>query len=332
VHSDLLPLSRSSVDRDAVARSDPDLLRRLAADPATRVVVVRGGEVAVTPSRDALELVPVARVPGGLPRSQDPASSPVVATPPDQPGTVAYLGREGGVSYVAVALPEAPGMEEPDVAGIAPSHGQLGYGFTWAGLREVGVALGDRDAGLAAGAVALAAWHARHRRCPVCGAPTAPANAGWTRRCTADGTEHYPRTDPAVIVAVVDDEERLLLAHNARWPVGRFSVVAGFVEPGESLEAAVRREVREECGLLVGDLVYLGSQPWPFPSSLMVAFRGVATGGWLAADGDEITEARFVARGDLAHMLRSGEVALPGPSSIAHLLIEDWYGRPLPSR
>src|SRR5205085_1294541 len=132
-------------------------------------------------------------------------------------------------------------------------------------LRRIGPLLDDTEAGLFTAAVALSLWHSRHEYCARCGAPTLPDSTGWTRQCPRCGTEHYPRVDPAVIMAVVDGQDRILLGHQASWPDRRFSTLAGFVEPGESLEAAVRREVAEEAGVAIGDVSYLGSQPWPFP-------------------------------------------------------------------
>ena len=164
--------------------------------------------------------------------------------------------------------------------------------------------LSDRDAGIFTTAQALANWHAAHQFCPRCGAPTEPEQAGWIRRCTRDSSEHYPRTDPAVIMAVVDDDDRLLLGRNAQWPEGRFSVLAGFVEPGESFEAAVAREVEEEVGIEVTDVTYLGNQPWPFPSSDMVGFRARAITTSLHPDTVEMAEARWFTRNEYRKALQ----------------------------
>lgn len=333
MRSDLLPLSRYAVDRDGEARTHPDLLERLWVDPATRVVVVHRGLVAVTDDGAALDLLgpadlaPLAGATDGVPRG---AGAPLGPMGPLGPLGTAYLGRDTSAAYVLLVLSESEG-DPRDFAGLPGDPGDaVVAGRTWASLREVGALLGDRDAGLAATAVALAAWHARHPRCPRCGEPTQPVEAGWARRCETDGSMHHPRTDPAVIVAVTDDDDRLLLAHAAHWPARRFSLVAGYVEPGESLEAAARREVAEECGLDVDHVAYQASQPWPFPASLMLGFRARVAGGDLRPDGVEITEAIQVSRSDLAAKVTSGQVLLPMRASIARALIEEWFGERLP--
>ncbi|MFZ0160035.1 MAG: NAD(+) diphosphatase, partial [Kineosporiaceae bacterium] len=186
--------------------------------------------------------------------------------------------------------------------------------------------LDDTGAGILTAAVALAHWHRTHPRCSRCGEPTVAVQAGWARSCPACRAEHYPRTDPAVIMSIVDDAGRILLGRQAVWPEKRFSTLAGFVEPGESLEAAVRREVFEESGVRVGEVSYRGSQPWPFPSSLMLAFRGRATTTATTVDGVELAQARWWSREELALDVATGELLLPPPVSIARRLIEDWFG------
>lgn len=191
----------------------------------------------------------------------------------------------------------------------------------WADLREVGDLLGDRDAGLLTTAVALARWHDRHPRCPLCGALTSLSRGGWVRTCPADGSEHFPRTDPAVIMLVHDGADRCVLGRQSSWPPGRFSILAGFVEPGESSEAAVGREVDEEVGLAVSDVTYVGSQPWPFPSSLMLGYTARAVGDLTIVRRDaELAEAAWFSRSEI----RAGAVRLPPPVSIAHRIITDW--------
>src|SRR5262249_48347826 len=153
-------------------------------------------------------------------------------------------------------------------------------------------------------AVALANWHARHRFCPNCGHETEVASAGHVRRCPSCGLEHYPRTDPAVIVLVTDADDRALLGHNPAWPPGRVSTLAGLVEPGESAEMAVVREIAEEAGVVLTDVTYLGSQPWPFPWSLMLGFTARAVDpGTTRPDGEEISELRWFTREELADAL-----------------------------
>jgi NAD+ diphosphatase len=175
----------------------------------------------------------------------------------------------------------------------------------------------------------LANWHASHGYCSSCGAVTEPGQAGWTRLCTQDGTEHYPRTDPAVIMAVTDADDRLLLARSPHWQPGRLSVLAGFVEPGESLEAAVAREVFEEVGVVVEQVRYLGNQPWPFPSSLMLGFTARALDPALRLDQEEIVEAVWVTRAELAEMVLAGRFGISPTVSIARRMIERWYGGPI---
>ena len=190
-------------------------------------------------------------------------------------------------------------------------------------IRDVGATLSDRDAGLYVTATALANWHSTHVRCPRCGEPTEPINAGWVRRCAADGSEHFPRTDPAVIVLVHDGGDRCLLGRQPVWPPGRYSTLAGFVEPGESLEQAVAREVLEESGVVVDDIVYRGSQPWPFPASLMLGFDARVVAGEAHVGDDELEDVRWFSRDGL----RRGEPLLPPPASIAHWLITGWLDR-----
>jgi NAD+ diphosphatase len=242
----------------------------------------------------------------------------LLRSPQEQDGLrlVVFLGQDQhGTAYLGVV------GQAQDASGTAP----------WRSLREVGVLLSDQDAGMFATVLGLANWHAVHTHCPLCGAATEPDQAGWIRRCPKDGTEHYPRTDPAVIMAVTDAADRLLLARSPKWPQGRLSVLAGFVEPGESLEAAVAREVLEEVGVVVEHVHYLGSQPWPFPSSLMVGFTGRAVDSALHLDQEEIAEAVWVTRQELAQMVAAGSFAISPTVSIARRMIEHWYGGPLDS-
>jgi NAD+ diphosphatase len=218
-----------------------------------------------------------------------------------------FLGLVGGVPLFASEL----GSE-------APTRGVP------AGLREAATELPAENAALAAYAASLLNWHRRHRFCANCGHPTEPRDAGHERHCPACGAHHFPRTDPAVIVRVTDGT-RLLLGRKAEWPEGRFSVLAGYVEPGEALEDAVRREISEEAGVDVLSTSYLASQPWPFPSSLMLGFHAHADGGEPRPNDVELAEVRwFEPREVEIAAARRGAIFLPPPLTIARRLIDGW--------
>lgn len=288
-----LALSRSEVDRAVERRSDPAWLEAAWRSPATRVLLVDGGQVPVG----------------------DDGSALVWVTPADVPSGERFL----------------LGVDTDGVAQFAVHRSGAEVSAQRAGLRELAVQLSARDAGLVVHAVALANWHAMHRYCPRCGCPTEVAAAGAERRCVVDGSAHFPRTDPAVIVLVSDPDDRALLGRQRRWPEGRFSTLAGFVEPGEDAERAVVREVAEESGVGVADVEYLGSQPWPFPASLMLGFSARAVDGRdPVVDGVELSEARWFSREELTAALTNGSLVVPPRVSIARRLIEDWYGGPLP--
>ena len=307
-----LALARSTVDQAAERRDEDGLYDRLRDDPTTRVLLVRAGEVAV--SDDALVLL-------------SPGDLPGITWSADH---VHLLGADDDGTYLSVVLPADLGdVRDLDGVPIVEDAAlvELVHGLEFGHLRDMGDALSDRDAGLATTAVALAAWHHRQPRCPRCGEPTDVEQAGWARRCPADAEQHFPRTDPAVMVALTDDNDRLLLGHAVHWPHGRFSTLAGFVEAGESAEEAVRREIMEEAGVRVVDMTYRGSQPWPFPCSLMLGYTARIEGVENARpDGEEVGELRLFTREELASAVAVGEVYLPMRSSIARSLIEDWYG------
>ena len=298
---DSLALSRGTVDRLTEKRADQQWLDAAWADPGTRVLVVSDGQAPV-------------RIDDG-----ERGEAALVFVPPDQApeGTRFLLGQEAdGVVYFGVSGP-LPAL--PD-------------GVRRAALREVGTLLGDRDAGLLTHAVALANWHDTHTHCPVDGTPTVAGPGGHFTVCPKDGTEHFPRTDPAVIMLVTDPDDRCLLARNAAWPGRRVSILAGFVDPGESAEQAVIREVAEETQIKVTNVRYVGSQPWPMPRSLMLGFRADAPAGQaIVVDRDEIAEAYWFSRDELLAAIKAREIALPPPVSIARQIIEQWYGAPLPS-
>jgi NAD+ diphosphatase len=298
-----LALSRSAVDRATMRRGDTAWIARAWADPRSLVLVVHGAEALVATRDGQLELVFVS-----------PADAPQ--------GTRFLLGVDSaGTAYFGVASAEE----------LEPASRSGDWDAKPMALRQAGALLSDRDAGLLTHAVALGYWHATHTHCPRCGTPTVPAPAGHLATCPADGTEHFPRLDPAVIMLVLDPDDRLMLARNALWPKGRMSVVAGFVEPGESAEHAVAREVYEETSIVVGQVRYLGSQPWPMPRSLMLGYEARAAGGQrIAVDEEEIGEARWFTRAELRAAIEAGELGLAPTSSIARRLIEYWYGEELP--
>ena len=195
-------------------------------------------------------------------------------------------------------------------------------------LREVGAFLSARDIGLAVHAQGLANWHKKHPRCAICGEKTVVVLAGAVRRCPADQSEHYPRTDSAIIVLVKDDQDRVLLGRQKVWPKNRFSTFAGFVEPGESFENCVTREVMEEAGVKLKEINYLGSQPWPFPASLMIAFEAITTTPELARpDGEEIEEIRWFTRDEMKSAIAEKSLILPLELSVARQMIKAWYGK-----
>jgi len=344
VRSDELPLSRAVVDRAAHLRRDAVALAAALAAPGTRVVLVHRGRVPV--DEHGLVLASVADLDQDIHQDVHQDIDQDVRDDDqgldDGSGRWLLLGADDERVYLALRL--GHDVDDEAVAAALPRRGTQsdrlvhapagaaaeGGGPRWASLRDAGAQLAAQDAGLVTTAVALDAWHERHPRCPRCGAPTRATQAGWVRTCTVDASEHYPRTDPAVIMAVLDADDRILLAHAVAWPAGRHSTLAGFVEPGESLEHAVRREVAEETGVLVGDVAYAGSQPWPFPASLMVAFVARALTTEVRVDGVEVEHASWFTRTGLRDAIVAGEVVAPFASSIARALIEDWYGGPLP--
>ena len=195
-------------------------------------------------------------------------------------------------------------------------------------LREIGAFLSPRDIGLAVHAQGLANWHKKHPRCSQCGAATSVVLGGSVRRCLIDESEHYPRTDGAIIVLIKDEQDRVLLGRQKVWPKNRFSTFAGFVEPGESFENCVLREVREEAGVELTQINYLGSQPWPFPASLMIAFEAVTNTPQIAkADGDEIEEIRWFSRAEMKAAILDKSLILPLEISVARQMIKAWYGQ-----
>jgi len=293
---DDLVLARSTIDRAAERRADSAWVAQALADPASRFVHVHEGSALL--DNDALVLT---------------------GSPAFDVDTTLLGVDDSGVAFFCVHHEELPR--------------DLKQG-TWSDLRMAGSNLDAMNAGLMVAAVALDNWSRSHRHCPRCGGQLSWNEAGWSRRCERDATSHFPRTDPAVIVLVRDEFDRALLGRQVRWEPTWFSTLAGFVEAGESAEAAVRREVEEESGVRIGqgpsDVRYLGSQPWPFPASLMLGYHAYAHDPTIDVDGEEIAEARWFTREELADVCNTGEISLPPAVSIARKLIERWYGSPLP--
>lgn len=303
--SSRLPLARAALDRDHLSRAGG--IDALLEDSRTRAIVLHEGR-ALLATPTTLAILPPSIVP--------------------QAALAVYLGRTTsaaddlaeGTPIVALAVDQVDGFDELDDLPTGPAQ--------WGDLRRIGAHLDERDAGLFTQALAILNWHTVSRFSPAAGVETVPDQAGWVRR-DESGKEYFPRTDAAVIVGVLDQDDRLLLGSNAMWEANRFSLLAGFVEPGESLEAAVIREVFEESGVRVENPQYLGSQPWPFPASLMVGFEarvpaGADTTG--RPDGDEIIALRWFTRDELVAAVDAREVLLPGKTSIARAIIEHWFG------
>lgn len=295
-----LDLSAGSHDRMAQRRGDDAWLEERWADPSTRVLVISGTRL----------------------RPQD--GRPEWARPDEAPdGIRVLLGDRAGTTYFAVIC---------DPKAITTPKEE------WVGLRALTLAFeaDPSDAPLVFHAIGLAEWHWRHRFCPSCGGRLASRMAGHVLHCEGCGKEQFPRSDPAVIMIVAhgepgSEDERCLLGRGVMWPENRFSTLAGFAEPGETLEDAVRREVREEVGVVVGDVDYFGNQPWPLPSSLMLGFLARAETTEIVLDETEMAEARWFTRAEMKALSESGEVKLPGRGvSISRSLVEHWYGGQLP--
>ncbi|TQO19182.1 NAD+ diphosphatase [Rhodoglobus vestalii] len=296
-----LPLSRYEIDRDHLAREDPHLLDRLWRDTATRVLPIFDGS-ALLSAEGSLALLR----PDAIERGD----------------TSVYLGRSTSTTGPEPVGTAIVTMELHDAGHFAEA--------SWGNLRSIATRLSARDVGLFTEALSILNWHSSHLFSPRTGEPTVVEKAGWVRRDVTSNIDVFPRTDPAIIVGVTDNDDRLLLGSNALWESNRYSLLAGFVEPGESLESAVEREIFEESGVPVVDPVYLGSQPWPFPASLMLGFMASVAPGFSGPgtpDGTEILDLRWFSRDELAASLN--DIRLPGHSSIARAIIEHWYGEPI---
>ncbi|WP_233558242.1 NAD(+) diphosphatase [Tessaracoccus sp. OH4464_COT-324] len=235
----------------------------------------------------------------------------------------------GAPRQVLLVTPE--GRVAPGAGAASPQDYLLGttHGVQWFARPVARLAAGtdfrEQPTPLVAAAVQLVRWHAAGPRCERCQQPTIPHHHGQRRRCGSCGAEQFCRTDPAIIVRITDGDDRILLARHSSWAEHRFSVIAGFVEPGESLEQACRREAAEEVALQLSDLQYFASQPWPYPRSLMLGFTARAVeAARLRVDGDEIVEASFLTREELASRVAAGSIRLPSEASIARAMIDAW--------
>lgn len=280
------------IERCSEIRSDPAALAAAWADPARLVLAVHDARCPV--GEAGLELWEAGRVAG--------------TEPPD----AIFLGRHKGAPLFALPLREPPAVTTAFLS-----------------LRDVLDRLPASDAALIAFARAMVGWQERHRHCGICGSRNRPVDGGFVMSCTSESCSHrtFPRLDPAVIV-LVHRGDSCLLGRRPDWPDGRFSTLAGFVEPGESLEDAVRREVREETDVRVGSLTYVASQPWPFPASLMIGFHGEAQSESIRLNDGELVEACWIRRSQIA----AGEVRLPPRQSVAFHLVAQWFdaGWPVP--
>ena len=317
-------MASGQFDRDAVRRNDANYLNSLKDSPNTSYILVTAcGEVAIKSDHVYGQAPHGGLTPPDLAHMEAEQllelSHAQVAQLPFSPQEPYYLGKYGEKSYLALRVEASSQQLEEN------------WQRCFAPLRAVAGMLEPYQGELAAAAVALATWDKNTKFCERCGASLKLACAGWEKHCTACAHITYPRTDPAIIVAITDDAERLLLIHGATWQPGRYSVVAGFVEAGESLEAAVVREALEETGIKISQASYCSSQPWPFPRSLMFAFTARAGGQQEPkADMQEVGHAFWVSREEFTQLVLEGKVIVPGRASSGHALVRAWYGRELP--
>jgi len=298
--STLKPIS-APLDRASELRSDEAELNRL----WSAAKIIRVAESKLATDGTSLRFLTAAEV-------EELIASKIFTT-----GDKYFLGIDSAaeVAYFAWDCDEV-GL----AAGESSSEGM-------ASLRELGATLDEFHLGISMHAIALSNWHRSHPHCSQCGAETTSTLGGSVRVCVKDQSQHHPRTDSAVIALVKDKDDRILLGHQPIWPDGRFSTFAGFLEPGETFEQCVEREVFEESGVKVNEIKYLGSQPWPFPASIMIAFSAVVDDPSTAkADGVEITEVRWFSRDELKSSVADGSLLLPPTISVARKMIAMWFG------
>ena len=306
----------SALDRAAELRNQPERVAALLEQAATRMIPLwRGRPLIAGDGRDRLAMLPHGH-----------ALLAAIAAPPP-----IFLGMETGAARFAVDLSSWE-PDSGDTSGAVPfidqselGHPTLPEDHRFADLRAVMARLSPRHAELAATAKAIQGWHEGHGFCAKCGSRSELSQAGWQRTCPACGAQHFPRTDPVVIMLITRGNS-LLIGRNAAWPQGMFSLLAGFIEPGETIEAAVRREVMEEAGVAVGPVRYLASQPWPFPASLMLGCQGEATSEAITLDPAELEEALWISREEMMGVMAGDHPRIKASrrGSIAHFLISNW--------
>lgn len=302
-----LPLARSAVNRDYLSRTKADLFEELAKNASTKYLPIFDGKVLLNGPAD------------------HPTPELKLFSPAELPAPLysVYLGAVEGAHHLEDGSAIVLNVYEKDQAEIIQSNSDA-----WQVLRRTGGGLSPFDAGIYVQSLALFNWHTTHGFCPKCGATTEITKAGWVRMCPNDAHEIYPRTDPAIIVSVIDQQDRILLGSQGVWEDNRWSVLAGFVEPGESLNAAVVREIYEEAGVKVIDPVYLASQSWPFPYSLMLGFTAKVdpkhAKNELVPDGEEIEKLRWFSKAEI--LAEAKDLLLPGRMTISRALIENWLG------
>lgn len=315
INAETVTFGGSALDRAGELRNDLAGLSAARNDPDARAILFWRGKPLITPT------APTALV-------QLPMDHPVLSKASDE---IVFLGREEGAGRFAFDLSSwhPDDLDTESLGGfLDPSeqhHPDLPETMVFAELRRVMTWLTSRDAELAATGKAVFGWHDSHKFCSKCGEKSEMSQGGWQRKCPACNASHFPRTDPVVIMLITQGN-RVLMGRSPGWPEGMYSLLAGFVEPGETLEAAVRREVFEESGIEVGSVSYLASQPWPFPASLMFGCEGEALSDRITIDPVEIEDALWVSREEMMQIFAGDHPKiLPArKGAIAHFLLENW--------